>query len=258
MVGLAAATAMLLGYLWAIRAEGLDARSVCVAVALIAVATFAGGRLHFVLANWARLQDQTESAFRFSSGALHAPGAIVGAALAVLVVLPLLSLPIGRFVDGVAPAVGIGIALARFGCFLHGCCYGHLCSLPWGVTLPPDSYVFARQLDANLLPPHATRSLPVHPLPLYFAAVGIGATVFLLRLRRRKRYHGQLGLWLLALFSVSSAILEPFRADDPGRVYLGPLPQLLWVTLGMAIVSVAALGVAEYRHRVGDTLRGTD
>jgi phosphatidylglycerol---prolipoprotein diacylglyceryl transferase len=163
--------------------------------------------------------------------------------------LPLLRLPVGRFVDGFAPAVGLGIAIARLGCFLHGCCFGRLCPYPWGVSLPADSYVFAMQQEARLLPPDAAAALPVHPLPLYFAAAGLGMTAFLLWARGHKRYDGQLGLLLLVLYSATSAILEPLRSDDPTRVYWGPLPQLLWITAGMTVLSVLLLAIAEHRHR---------
>lgn len=252
MVGLAVLAAALAGSYYAIRFEGLEARRVCLALILIAVATLAAGRLHFVAANWPQFQHDPWRAVRFSSGALHAPGAIIGATISAALVLRLLWLPVGRFVDALAPAVGLGIFLARIGCFLHGCCYGRLCALPWCVTLPSDGSVFALQLDAGILPPGAVRSLAVHPLPLYFAAVGLGITGVLLWLRRHQRYHGQLGLVLLVLFSLSSAILEPIRVDDPTRVYWGPLPQLLWVTMGLAVLSIAGLTLAEYRHRGGN------
>ena len=32
-----------------------------------------------------------------------------------------------------APAVAIGVAIGRIGCFFNGCCYGKACSLGWGV-----------------------------------------------------------------------------------------------------------------------------
>ena len=39
--------------------------------------------------------------------------------------------------DVAAPAVAIGIAIGRIGCFLNGCCYGAVCELPWAVRFPP-------------------------------------------------------------------------------------------------------------------------
>ncbi len=161
--------------------------------------------------------------------------------------LPLLRIPLGRFADALAPAVGIGIAVARLGCFLHGCCYGGLCPYPWAVTLPADSYVYALQLEAGILPDGAPRSLPIHPLPLYFSAAGLAISALLVWRRPRKRYDGELALGLLFLFFLSSAGFEPLRADDPTRVFWGRIPQLLWVNGALALLCGALLLLAARR-----------
>jgi phosphatidylglycerol:prolipoprotein diacylglycerol transferase len=249
MVSLAAVFAACLGFYWAVRTEHLSSRRVLAALVLIALATFAAGRVHFVLANWGRFAAEPWRIVNVSSSALHAPGALLGAAAGSALAAWLLNISISRLADALAPAVAIGIAVARVGCFLHGCCYGAYCSYPWAVSLPADSYVYLRQLEDGVLPPGATRSLPVHPLPLYFMLAGFGIAVFLLWLRPRKDYDGQLALVFLLLFSVSSALLEPLRADDPMRVYWGPLPQLLWVSAGMSVASGLLLAVTELRNR---------
>lgn len=248
MVSLAVVVAAALGAYWTVRREGLPAGRVVLALVAIAVVTLAGGRLHFVLANLPHLRDPLASAARLSSGSLHAPGAIVGAAIGAIVVLRILGLPLARFADGLAPAVGLGIAVARTGCLLHGCCYGMPSDVPWAVALSSSSYVYAVHLERGLLPPDASASLAVHPLPAYFAATGIAITLFLLWLRHHKRYDGQLALTLIFLFSASSALLEPLRIDDPMRVYWGPAPQLLWVNAALAVVSGTALAWARQRR----------
>jgi len=251
MVGLAAVVAAALGGYWIVRDQKLPVSRVIAALLAIAATTLIGGRLHFVVANWSSLQSPLASLLRFSSGSLHAPGAILGAVLGTVLVLRRLDLPLARFADSLAPAVGIGIAIARLGCFLHGCCYGTPCNLPWAASLSSSSYVYAVHLERGVLAADATHSLPVHPLPLYFAATGAGIAALLLWLRRHKSYDGQLALTLLFLFSASSALLEPLRIDDPGRIYWGPWPQLQWVTGAMTVASAIALLVA--RQRVART-----
>jgi phosphatidylglycerol:prolipoprotein diacylglycerol transferase len=133
------------------------------------------------------------------------------------------------------------------GCALHGCCFGSRSDLPWAVSLPPGSSAFLTQAEQRLIPPAAGASLPVHPLPLYFSAVALLIAALALWMGASKRYEGRRALWFLVLFSASSAVLEPLRADDPFRVYWGPLPQLLWVSAGMAVVFLAVLTVVERR-----------
>lgn len=249
LVGLAVLAAAGLGFFWTVRREGLPPGPVLLALALLIVAAFAGGRAHFAMTKWHLFEANPWRIFRFSTGGLHAPGAIAGVTVAGLFIVKGLGLPLGRFVDGLAPAIGVGIVLGRLGCFLNGCCYGDVCSLPWGLSLGPESYPYRAQVEYGMLSRGAPESLPVHPLPLYFSLVAVGITAFLLWLRPRKSYDGELGWWLLFLFSASSALLEPLRADHESRVYWGPLPQLLWVGLAMTAVSLGALLVAHFRFR---------
>jgi len=215
----------------------------------LGVAAFAGARLHFVVTHWADFADRPLAALQFWSGGLHAGGGIVLLAVAAPFVLGRLRLPLGRFADGFAPTVGIGIAIARLGCFLHGCCFGTLCSWPWCLTFPRDTYIYQYHTDLGLLPPGAERTLPIHPLQLYFAAAGLMITAVALWLHPRKRYDGEVALVGLVLFSTSTALLEFLRADAQPRLYWGALPQLTWIALGMSIASLVALAAAELLHR---------
>src|SRR5262249_7293406 len=94
----------------------------------------------------------------------------------------------------------------------------------------------------------APRTASIHPLQLYFAAAALAIAATALWLRRRKRYDGQVALVGLVLFSASAAALEFFRADQPLRLYWGPLPQLEWTALPMTPAPIAPLAVAEYAH----------
>src|SRR5262245_27618161 len=99
-----------------------------------------GGRLHFVAIHWYMFADKPWDVLRFWSG-LHAGGAIVGAVVALAIVPPRSGVPAWRLADAVVPVAGVGIAIARLGCFLHGCCFGVPCALPWCVTFPRDSSI---------------------------------------------------------------------------------------------------------------------
>src|SRR5262245_61381016 len=219
---LAVAVCFAIGPRWVASLESLDPRRVLGAMLVLAVAAFAGARLHFVLNQWSEFVDRPLAALHVWTGGLHAGGAIVCLALALPATLRWHGLPVGRFADGFAPMVAVGIAIARFGCFLHGCCFGTLCSLPWGIGFPRETFVYHLQVDQGLIPPGAAHALPIHPLPLYFVAAALltaGAGAWL---HRRKRYDGEVALVSVALFSTSSALLESLRADTASRVYWGP------------------------------------
>jgi phosphatidylglycerol:prolipoprotein diacylglycerol transferase len=246
---LAVLVCWVIGPRWVAALEGLDPWRVFRAMVWLGVAAFAGARLHFVVSHWSDFADRPLAALQFWSGGLHAGGGIVLLAVAAPFVLGRLRLPLGRFADGFAPTVGIGIAIARLGCFLHGCCFGTICSWPWCLTFPRDTYIYQYHTDLGLLPSGAERTLPIHPLQLYFAAAGLMITAVALWLHPRKRYDGEVALVGLVLFSTSTALLEFLRADAQPRLYWGALPQLTWIALGMSIASLVALAAAELLHR---------
>ena len=80
-------------------------------------------------------------------------------------------IPIIAALSAAAPALAIGHAIGRIGCFLVGDDYGRPTDLPWGVAFPRG------------LPP---TTIPVHPTQLYEAA-GLAAIAWLLI---RWRRHG--------------------------------------------------------------------
>ena len=246
---LAVVTSLWLGPLWAARLEGLDRRRTFVALVLIGFAVFTGARLHFILTHPSLLRGGLLDIFRVWSGGIHAGGAIAFFAFSAPVVARWFRIPIGKLADAFAPTLGVGIAVARLGCFLQGCCFGTVCRWPWGISFPKEAYIYHFHRSLGVLPPDATQTAPIHPLQLYFAGMGLLVTGAALWLHPRKRYDGQVALVALLVYSAGSAVLEFFRADYYPQVYWGPLPQLEWVALALTAASLAALAVAELRHR---------
>jgi len=244
LIVLAAIVCFVIGPRWAHRLEGIDPRRTRRALAIMAVFTFAGGRLHFVINQWMLFAPHPIDAFKVWSGGLHAAGAIIGLGVATVGVSRFARLPLGKLGDGLAPTIGIGIAIARIGCFLQGCCFGVTCSWRWCISFPRDSYVYEYHRSLGLLPPAATAAAPIHPLQLYFSAAGLAVTAVALWTHRHKRYEGQVALMSLLVFSLSAAALEFLRADYYPRAYWGPLPQLEWTALALMVGAIAGLFLA--------------
>lgn len=240
---LAVAAALLLGYGSAVEVERLDPGATRKSLAVIAMGALLGGHVHFVVANIAAVRAAPFNVV--VSPSLHAPGAVIGALFGLIATRRYVS-PL-RLADALAPGAGIGIAIARLGCFLNGCCFGDLCPHFWGLRFPLQHVSYLLQVDKGLLPTEATAPLPIHPLQLYFAGTGLLIAAVLYWLRPHKRYDGQLGLLFLVQFFATSAMWEPFRADTADRVYIGPFPQLLWITAAMTAVAATLLALAELR-----------
>jgi phosphatidylglycerol:prolipoprotein diacylglycerol transferase len=90
-----------------------------------------------------------------SRGGLSWFGGLVGGVGAGLAVVRYRRWPLLPLLAAAAPAVAVGQALGRVGCFFVGDDYGLPTSLPWGVAFPQG------------LPP---TPVPVHPTQLYEAA----------------------------------------------------------------------------------------
>lgn len=233
------------------RLEGIQPQVTRRALLWMGIAAFAGGRAHFIANFWSTLGLFSHPLELLAVwNGLHAGGAI----LAMTVVLPLvlygLRVPPGRFADACVPTIGIGIAIARLGCFLGGCCLGARCDLPWCVAFPERSAPFDFQVEHHIIDASASASAPVHPLQLYFVAAGLLVSALGLWAYPRRRYPGHVALLGLATFSSTTAAIECFRADHlPDFYSWGPLSQMAWIAVGMALVSISALLYARTRLR---------
>jgi phosphatidylglycerol:prolipoprotein diacylglycerol transferase len=156
--------------------------------------------------------------------------------------------PFLRMCDVAAPAVAIGAALGRIGCFLNGCCHGAAAELPWAVRFPAGSHAWVRQLNAGLIAPQAPASLPVHPTQLYAAAAGLIVLGLLLIAARRPRRPGELMAVLMIAYPLTRWPIEALRGDEPA-VFAG----MTWAQdIGVALLlGGLALRFRLRRHPLG-------
>jgi phosphatidylglycerol:prolipoprotein diacylglycerol transferase len=77
-------------------------------------------------------------------------GFITGAVLAATLMLILLRVPAGVFLDATAPGLMVAMAVGRVGCFLAGCCGGPPTAARWGIW-SSDQRVGARRVPTQLL-----------------------------------------------------------------------------------------------------------
>jgi phosphatidylglycerol:prolipoprotein diacylglycerol transferase len=157
----------------------------------------------------ARLLSQREG-FRY-------PGGLLAALPVLLLARPIVAAPIAVLADATAPAIAVAMAIVRVGCFLQGCCFGIVTSLPWGISFPRYSPAWDAHLERGWIGLDAPWSLPVHPLEIYFGVWSAAVAVTLVAVERRKPPPGQLFLMFLLLHEGGKASLEllrvPFNAS---------------------------------------------
>jgi phosphatidylglycerol:prolipoprotein diacylglycerol transferase len=121
------------------------------------------------------------------------------------------------------PALAIGHAIGRVGCFLVGDDYGRPSDLPWAVAFPDGR------------PP---TDVPVHPTQLYESVALVVTAWLLLRWRRGEvADRAVLGRYFILAGSVRF-VIEFIRVN--ARI-LGPLTLAQLVSLGLVIAGLVLL-----------------
>lgn len=220
--------------------EGLDPRKVFRACVLIAVAAFVSARLYVVLVNADHYLRYPLDVLRVWDGGTGSMGVYAGGFAASLIAARWQRLPIGKFFDCCAPAVAAGIVIGRLGCFLNGCCYGRLSSLPWAVQFPEGSDAHTAQLAAGLVAP-GELTHPIHPTQLYEALFGLVVLAILWRHRPVKKWDGEVLAVFFLLYAPGRFLNEFLRGDPRPTMSMLSLPQVFCL-LAVAISAILVLG----------------
>jgi phosphatidylglycerol---prolipoprotein diacylglyceryl transferase len=191
--------------------RGVGVRTTLLIAAAIIPASIAGARLLNALEYGARWGVIGAEFARNAGSSIY--GALVVCFLLVVAATRALHLSTLSFLDAGAPAVALGEALSRIGCFCAGCCYGEAWSGPWGVVFPGDSFAAQDQRIRGVLTSTMTHSLSVHPVQLYGTILMSLLTWALVRQYRRRPRPGTVFFLLLIGYGTYRLALAPFRVD---------------------------------------------
>lgn len=163
------------------------------------------------------------TALLFSRGGLSWFGGLIGGVGTGLWMLRRRKVPVVRALAAATPALAVGHAIGRIGCFMVGDDYGRPSNLPWAIAFPEG------------LPP---TSVPVHPTQIY-EAVALAGVAWVLIWWRRKGVADAvvLGRYLVLAGSVRFAI-EFIRVNL--RV-LGPLTLAQLIALSLVVAGLTMI-----------------
>ena len=167
--------------------------------------------------------EEPLASLALSRGGMSWFGGLLGGIGTGLFVLRRQRAPILAVLAAATPALAIGHAIGRVGCFMVGDDYGYESDLPWAVAFPRG------------LPPTDT---PVHPTQLYEVVALLPLAWLLIRLRRR----GAGDAVVLGTYLVSAGVLrfliEFVRIN---RHVLGPFTVAHLVSLGLVLAGAVML-----------------
>lgn len=197
------------------RVVGFDTDTILGLGLWIFVAGIIGARLFFVIEYHDEffrpgepLAASLARAAFFPNGGLVVFGALPTAALAAWWYARRHGLPLLRLADAIAPALLVGLAIGRVGCFLNGCCYGGPTDLPWGVSFPAGSP------PAAAFPAAGGASVAVHPAQLYAAIDAAVLALVAIAFTPLARREGAVFALVLTLHPVARILLEIIRVDE--------------------------------------------
>ncbi len=130
-------------------------------------------------------------------------------------------LPLGRIGDLAVIPLGVALVFARLGCFMAGCDYGKVSSLPWAVRFPAGSPAWRDQVHAGLVAANRPESLPVHPTQLYESLLGLAIVAIAIYAARRPRKDGEIFLIGAATYAIGRLVIESLRGDAGRGIYAG-------------------------------------
>ena len=159
---------------------------------------------------------------QFGSGLVFL-GGLMGGLIAVSYYIKKNNLNWFETSDWVAPYLALGHSIGRIGCFLVGDCYGKPCAYPWSVSfkegLPPTTYtsfqanypdIFISDVLNNYYPGDL---IYVHPTQLYETFIYFFIFLYLVAIRRNKKYNGIVFFEYMFLAGFSRFIIEFLRLN---------------------------------------------
>jgi phosphatidylglycerol:prolipoprotein diacylglycerol transferase len=228
---------------WRARREKLDPEVIYDLAIWVFVGGLLGARLFYVIQYWGVKIHSIWDVVKVWEGGIVLYGSIMGGTAAFFLYWWLRRFPLRPTLDVVAPALALGIALGRLGCFLNGCCYGDLCESGWGVRFPPGSPPWFHQatdasgrptdrllpgitpevLDAvksGQIPEGTPWSRPVQPTQLFSTIDGLVLLGLLSAFYPLRRRDGEVMALLMVAYPVTRFLIEYLRNDE-GAFFAG-------------------------------------
>lgn len=243
--GLMAAIGLLLAF-WLVkvrsRQAGEDPEVLADILFFSMIGGLIGARLLYVIRNYEQeFAGDFIKVFKINQGGIVFQGGFIGALIVAWFFCKKKNFDFLKGLDIIAPAIALGHAMGRIGCFLNGCCFGGICSTGPSVRFPKDSLPYfhqarhhAQQLTQNGMMPEY--SLPVHPTQIYSFFANLAICAALVVVTKKVKAKGQLFALYLMLYGTWRLMVE-FLRDDQTRHFGLSLAQ--YIAIGQFAVGAA-------------------
>ena len=203
------------------RKAGLKTEDQLDQMIYIIIFSIIGARILYVFLSRSDYSSHPLDALKIYQGGLSYHGGAVGGVFAVFFFSWRKKIPGWLMADTCIRPLILGSAIARIGCFLNGCCYGHEWHGPWAVTFPS-----------------LQDGIPRHPTQFYdlgLHLILLGVITFASRFKKR---DSDISAFYLFGFAVLRFITEITRSGATAKVLAFGLTQAQTASLGIFSVGL--------------------
>jgi len=225
-----------LGYLCALiysrynaRRAGFDLELLWDLFAILIIGALLGGKIVYAALFWHDLGDdflgRLWATIRDFRNGFVFMGGFAGAVLAGAWYAKRKAFSFWSAADMLAPAIALGHAIGRIGCFMAGCCHGSPANSALSVTFTdPDCLVSARYIG-----------VPLHPTQLYESAGNFALFLALHFMYGRKHKTGAVLAAYCGGYCVLRFCVEFLRGDERGAFMFGLSPSQIACIIVLAL-----------------------
>ena len=179
-------------------------------------AAIVGARLYYVLFNLGEYKSLSEMVAVWNGG-IAIYGGLIAACLSGFIYCKVKKISFLELVDIVCGGFFIGQFVGRWGNFVNSEAYGAETSLPWKMGVMEEGEL-----------------IYVHPTFLYESLWNLCGFLILLKIRKHKKYNGQLFLYYMLWYGLGRIWIEGLRTDSLylGQIRISQLASAVCIVIG--------------------------
>ncbi|MBE7011617.1 MAG: prolipoprotein diacylglyceryl transferase [Ruminococcaceae bacterium] len=178
-----------------------------------------GARAYYVIFNWSEYSGDIMSVFAVRNGGLAIYGGIIAAALSIIIYCRVKKINPGIPFDLLAVGLPMAQAIGRWGNFVNAEAFGGPTTLPWGMVIGNSDTM-------------------VHPTFLYESLWNVLSVVFVLLVKKHKKFEGELFCVYMIWYGIGRFWIEGLRADSlyAGSMRVSQLVSVFMVIIGLSVI----------------------
>ena len=201
---------------------------------LVIIFGIVGGKVLYIITDIKYIMQQPSVLKNIGNGFVIY-GAILGGILTVYLYCTKKGWNTLSVCDLVIPSLPLAQGFGRIGCFLAGCCYGRVTTLPIGVEFNNSSF--------------APAGVHLYPTQIFSSVFDFMLAIFLLWYSKKERKKGRVFSLYLIIYSIGRFLIEFLRGDPRGSVSIFSTSQ--FISLFIVIIGIALFNI----ERIKEILR---